>query len=171
MSKPISLPAVVALSILLSGCFSSDEAKFLPESAVAVFGDGGRFVYFEHDGDRYQRKDSFLMKRVKSGYDLANDKGEVRSFSFHDVGNGRFAVQAAPPLESKGGYGYAILIRQGTENIIYIPDCLKQDPKLLATHAVGPIGRFECGIDKVKDPRALFGAVDLGAPTSKLVPE
>ncbi len=171
MPKPMSLPAVLALSILLSGCFSSDEPKFPPESATQPFGDGGRFVYFEHDGDRYQRKDLFTMKRVRNAYDVANDKGEGQRVSFHDVGNGRLVAQVTPPPESKTGYGYAILIRQGAEILIYIPQCDKQDPKLLATYHVGPIGKFECGIDKVTNLQAFFSALDPGEPTSKIVPE
>ena len=168
MAKPMSLPTVMALSILLSGCFSSDEPRFPLESGAAAFGDGGRFVYFEREGDRYRREHPFTMKRVKNAYEMVNDKGEVQTISFHDVGNGRLVAQVP---QGKQGYGYAILTRKGAESFIYVPDCLKQDPKLLATHNVGPIGQFECGIDKVTNLQDLFGAVDPGEPTSKIAPE
>jgi hypothetical protein len=169
--KLLSVPLIAGLSFLLCGCFYSEAPRFSSDTAVAVFGDGGRFAFFEREVDGYQRKESFTMKRVKDGYAFSDDKGESRTVSFHDVGNGRLAIQAMPLPGATAAYDYAILIREGAEYFIYIPQCDRQDPKLLAEHTVGPIGKFECGIDKVSNPRALFGALDLGEPASKIVPE
>jgi hypothetical protein len=61
--------------------------------------------------------------------------------------------------------------RKGKEVSLHLPQCDKQDPKLLSDHGVVHRDKYECSIDKVSDPAKLFAALTPGDPTSKMIPE
>ena len=54
--KPLPLSFVAALGFLLAGCFTSQTPKFPLASAVPLFGDGGRYIMFEHSGGEWRRR-------------------------------------------------------------------------------------------------------------------
>ena len=168
----MSIYAALAASFLLSGCFSSETPKFPTESAVAAFGDGGRFQGYERtEGDRYKKTDGAMMmmkRRGDGGYDFVDEKNKVQLVSFHPVAGGNFVGQAHE--DGKSHYDYVVVRIAGNEALIYFPDCDKQDKAQLEKLGV-VIGQFECRIDRVADPAAFFASLMLGEPTSKLVRE
>jgi len=172
MSPRISVFAALAASFLLSGCFSSERPKFPAESAVAAFGDGGRFQGYERTEDgRYKKTDEAIMilkRRGDGGYDFVDEKNKVQPVSFHPIAGGNFVGQAYE--SGKSGYDYVVVRVAGNEAFIYFPDCNKQDQAQLEKLGV-VIGQFECRIDRVADPAAFFVSLTLGEPTSKLVRE
>ena len=175
MSRPISrattLLVVAALSVLLSACFTSEEPKFPVSSAVAVFGDGGRFVVFEHTGGGKFRKQRVITitKMPDGSYEFVGERTTL-PISFHDVGNGIIVAQAKPN-DNKHAYGYLFLTQKGTERFLHLPQCDRQDSAVLSANGVVHRDKFECSIDKVADPAKLFTAVTAGDPSSKIVPE
>ncbi len=65
MRKSMPLLVVAALSVLLSACFTSEEPMFPASSAVATFGDGGRYVVFEHVGKgAFKRQGPLTVKQT-----------------------------------------------------------------------------------------------------------
>ena len=172
MSPRISVFAALAASFLLSGCFSSETPKFPAESAVAAFGDGGRFQGYERTEDgRYKKTDEAIMilkRRGDGGYDFVDEKNKVQPVSFHPIAGGNFVGQAYE--SGKSGYDYVVVRVAGNEAFIYFPDCNKQDQAQLEKLGVA-IGQFECWIDRVADPAAFFASLMLGEPVSKLVRE
>jgi hypothetical protein len=173
MSPRISVFAALAASFLLSGCFFSETPKFPAESAVAAFGNGGRFQGYERTEDgRYKKADEAIImvkRRGDGGYDFVNEKNEVQPISFHPVAGGNFVGQA-PEKNGKSRYSYVVVHIAGNEAFIYVPDCHDQDKAQLERLGVA-IGQFECRIDRVADPAAFFSSLTLGEPTSKLVRE
>ena len=167
----LSRIAVVAISVLLAGCFQSEQPKFPLASAAAPFGDGGRYVVYDRVAeDRYQRQEVFVVKRRPDGaYDLVNEKGEVLTISLHAVGGDRFAGQTAE--QDKPGYGFVVFRIAGNEAVLYLPQCDKQDKAMLVAFGVDLKGQQECFIDRVADPAGLFKQLELGEPISKLVRE
>src|SRR5262245_36898365 len=169
MSPRLSAFAALAASLLLSGCFFSETPKFPAETAVAAFGDGGRFQGYDRmEGDRYNKADEAIIvkRRGDGGYDFVNEKNEVQPISFHPIAGGNFVGQA---LENgKSRYAYVVFRIAGNEAFIYVPDCDKQDKAQLEKLGVA-IGQFECSIDRVADPAAFFASLTLGEPASKLV--
>jgi hypothetical protein len=166
-------PLLLAItSLLLAGCFESQEAKFPLTSATAPFGEGGRYVVYERvEGDRYERQEVFVIKRRPDhAYDFVNEKGEAMAISLHAAGGDLFVAQAKPDKE-KPDYGYVVFRVAGNEALLHYPQCNDQDKAMLATFGVEARGQFECSIDRVADPIGLFKQLVLGQPTSKLVRE
>jgi hypothetical protein len=172
MSPRISIFAALAASFLLSGCIFSETPKFPAESAVAAFGDGGRFQGYDRAEDgHYKKADEaiFIVKRRgDGGYDFVDIKDKVQPISFYPIAGGNFVGQA--PENGRSRYAYVVFRIAGNEAFIYVPDCDKQDKAKLDKLGVA-IGQFECSIDRVADPAAFFASLTLGEPTSKLVRE
>jgi hypothetical protein len=170
LAKALTGGIVAAASVLLGGCFLSEEAKFPPASAVAAFGEGGRYDVFEHvEGDTYKRQETFVVKRRPDGaYDFTNEKGESSAMPFFQVAGDRFVVQSPATPGSKGGFAYVVFRIAGNEAFLYIPQCEAQDKDKLAAARVELRG-LECFIDMATDPAALFATVKLGDPVSKMV--
>jgi hypothetical protein len=171
MPRFMPLLVIAALSLLLSACFTSEAPKFPATSAVAVFGNGGRYVVFEHvGGGKFRKQRMLTVKQMPDGsYQFIGEKTTL-PISFHDVGNGIIVGQAKPD-DNKHAYGYLFLTRKGTELFQHVPPCDKQDPAVLSANGVIQRDKFECSIDQVTDPAKLFAALTAGEPTSKLVPE
>ena len=163
---------LLTVGILLAGCFQSEQPKFPLADAAAPFGDGGRYVVYERTaGDRFERQEVFVItRRVDRAYDFVNEKGETLTISLHALGGDRFVGQANPS-KNQPGYGYVVFRFTGNEATLYLPQCDKQDKAVLKASGVELSGDYECIIDRVGDPAALFGRLDLGEPTSKLVRE
>ena len=172
MSPRISVFAALAASFLLSGCFVSETPRFPAGSAVAAFGDGGRFQGYERTEDgRYKKGDEAIIivkRRGDGGYDLVDQQDKVQPISFYPIAGGNFVGQA--PEIGTSRYAYVVFRIAGNEAFIYVPDCDKQDKAQLEKLGV-VIGQFECRIDRVADPAAFFASLTLGEPTSKLVRE
>ena len=169
------LVVIAAAGAVLAGCFESEQPKFPLASAAAPFGEGGRYVVYERvENDQYQRQEVFVIKRRPDrAYDFVNEKGEVITISLHAIGGDLFAGQATNEQEKdndKPAYAYVVFSVTGSEALLHVPQCDEQDKATLATLQV-EIGRFECMIDRVADPSALFKRLDLGKPISKLVRE
>jgi hypothetical protein len=171
MRKAMPLLAVAALSVLLSACFTSEGPKFPASSAVAFFGNGGRYAVLEHaGGGKFEKKRVVTVKPMPDGtYQFIRDKATL-PISFHEIGNG-ITVAQAKPNEKREAYGYLIVTRKGKEVSLHLPQCDKQDSKLLSDHGVVHRDKYECSIDKVSDPAKLFAALTPGDPTSKMIPE
>jgi hypothetical protein len=171
MSPRMSAFVALAASFLLSGCFFSETPKFPSESAVAAFGDGGRFQGYERMDDGHYKKDDeaiiMVKRRGDGGYDFVDTKDKVLPIWFHPIAGGNFVGQA---LEESSRYAYVVIRIAGNEALVYVPDCDKQDKAKLEKLGVA-IGQFECSIDRVADPAAFFSSLTLGEPSSKLVRE
>jgi hypothetical protein len=166
---------VTVTSVLLAGCFESEQPKFPLASAAAPFGEGGRYVVYERvENDQYRRQEVFVIKRRPDrAYDVVNEKGEAIRISLHAIGGDLFAGQANNEQEKdkdKPAYAYVVFSVTGSEALLHVPQCDEQDKAMLATFQV-EVGRFECMIDRVADPSGLFKRLDLGKPISKLVRE
>lgn len=171
MLKALPRAAIVCATALLSGCFISHEPKLPLRTAAAPFGEGGRYGVFERKNDRYERQETFVIKRRPDGaYDITNESGEVLLISFHPLGEGAFVGQAKAE-NAKPGYGYAVFRFAGNEAVLYAPQCSDQDKGQIEPLGVEFSNRFECAIDRVADVPGLFGMVDIGQPVSKLVRE
>jgi hypothetical protein len=172
MSPRISVFAALATSFLLSGCIFSETPKFPADSAVAAFGDGGRFQGYDRmDDGHYKKADEaifFVNRRSDGGYDFIDQKDEVQPIWFHPIAGGNLVAQV---LENRvPRYAYVVFRVAGDEAFVYAPSCDKQDKMQLEKLGVA-IGQFECSIDRVADPAAFFSSLTLGEPTSKLVRE
>jgi hypothetical protein len=170
LEQALRLLAIVALSLLLPGCFVSGSPKFSPDTAVAAFGDGGRYVIFLRGPDgRYSRQGPVTVNRLADGsYEIVDDKAKAVPISFHEIGSGVFAAQTK---KRPNAYGYLILKRSGTETLIYIPDCEKQDWRSMSAHGVAVAREFECSIENVTEPAKLLAAVSAAEPRAKMVSE
>jgi hypothetical protein len=164
---------LLAVGILLGGCFRSEQPKFPLANAAAPFGDGGRYVVYAYvDGSRYDRQEIFVLKRRPDGaYDFTNEAGKTIAISLHGIGDGRFAGQAISGKDGNAGYAYTVFQVTNQEAVLYLPKCDEQDKAMIAAFNVEMIGQFECVIDRVRDPVQLFGRLSLGKPISKLVRE
>jgi hypothetical protein len=179
MRKSMPLLAAAELSILLSGCFTSQTPRFPMSSAVPALGDGGRYVMSNHVGKgKFKREQVLTVKRLPDGaYELIPDKldksGKARppQLSFHEVGNGVTIAQARGPEDNSHPYAYLFLIRKGKELLLDLPQCDKQDAAVLDANGVTFRDKWECSIDKVADPAKLFAALTPGEPDIKLAPE
>jgi hypothetical protein len=172
MSHRTSLLFTIAASFLVSGCFFSDTPKFLPETAVAIFGEGGRYQGYERlDGDNYKKDEvMFVKRRADRGYDLIDEKGAVQPITFHAIAGG-YHVGQARSEKDQPAYSYVVVRVSGDETYIFIPQCDTQDKSLLLRYAVTLTRQFECSIDRVSNPAEFFESIKLGDPTSKLVRE
>ena len=160
---------VIALCLLLAGCFTSTGPKFPLSGAVAALGEGGHYVAYERQDDgSYKREEPFEVKhRADGAYDFIDSKGKVLTLSLHRLRRDLYVAQAS---EDKGSINYVVLEVRGNEVLAYSPQCDKQDAAKLKTLGV-EIRQYECVIDKVTDPMALFAAIDLGEPGSKMIRE
>jgi hypothetical protein len=166
---------VAVTSVALAGCFESEQPKFPLASAVAPFGEGGRYVVYERvENDQYRRQEVFdIKRRPDRAYDFVNEKGEAIRISLHAIGGDLFAGQANNEQEKdkdKPAYAYVVFSVTGSEALLHVPQCDGQDKAMLAKFEV-EIGRFECMIDRVADPSGLFKRLELGKPMSRLVRE
>jgi hypothetical protein len=174
LPKGAWLLLVSALALPLASCFSSEQPRFPLAGAAAPFGEGGRYVVYEHVADnRYQRQEMFVIKRrADRAYDFVNEKGEVLTISLHEVGSQLFAGQAkAEKDKDKPGYGYVMFRIIGAEAVLHAPQCDQQDKVMLEAFGVEISSAYDCIIDRVADPGGLFKRLDLGQPVSKLVRE
>ena len=162
---------LVVIGLLLSGCIVSQQPKFPLSSAVSVLGDGGRYAMYECEGASWKREEVFTVKHRPDGaYDFVNEKGETFMVSFHALAENEFIGQSKPE-KSRESYGYAVLRTSGNEALLLVPQCDKQDKAKLRALAVEFPEQYECRIDKVADPTALFRTLNLGPGGSKLVRE
>jgi hypothetical protein len=159
-----------AVSLVLSGCFSSEQPKFPLASATAAFGEGGRYQVLERQSSgTFQHQEDFMVKRLADGsYEFVNEKGDVLPISFHPLADGVFVGQAKPEKE-KPGYGYVVVRITAGEALLYAPQCDQQDQARLSAFKVILKDKYNCVIDQVADPRGLFAGLDFGEPISKLV--
>ena len=169
---PALLPFLLLIGTVLTGCFQSEQPKFPLAGAAAPFGDGGRYVVYEWvAGDRFDRQEVFVItRRADRSYEFMNEKGQSLTMSMHALGGGLFVGQARPSKD-RPGYGYVVFRMTGNEAVLYLPQCDKQDKTMLSAAGVDVSGRFECIVDRVADPAALFKQLELGNPVSKLVRE
>lgn len=170
-SSPLALRFfTIALCLVLAGCFTSAQPKFPLTSAVAAFGEGGRYVSYERKDDgHYEKDETFTVRHRPDGaYDFIDSKGEPESVSLHRIGPDLYVAQGV--AKDKNRTDYVVLRGTGQEMVGYAPECSKQDATKMEALGV-EIRRQECVIDRVADPAGLFTALDLGAPTSKLVRE
>src|SRR5436190_15298169 len=86
------LVLLAAISILLAGCFQSEQPKFPLADAAAPFGQGGRYVVYERVAhDRFERQEVFVItRRADRAYDFVNEKSETLTMSLHALGGDRF---------------------------------------------------------------------------------
>ena len=82
MFPRMSVVAALAASFVLSGCFFSETPKFPAETAVAAFGDGGRFQGYDRtEDDRYKKADEaiIIVKRRGDGGTRRRLRGKIES--------------------------------------------------------------------------------------------
>jgi len=158
----------LALALLFAGCFTSAQPKFPLATAVPALGDGGRYVGYERMSDgSFKREEAFdVRRRADGGYDFIDAKGKVTTLSLHRIGPDRFVAQAS----EGSGVHYVVLQVRGNEVFVFAADCNKHDAEKLKAQGVD-VRRYECVIDGVADPTALFAAMELGEPGSKMVRE
>ena len=169
MRQLMSTLIVCFVGMLLSGCFTSQVPRFPLSSAAAPFGDGGRYIVFEHLGKgEFRRQGPIAIKRMPDGSYEFSREDNVLPISFHDVGRGLIVAQAQ---DKKLSYVYLFLTRKGAEMFLHLPQCDRQDQAMLSAQGVVRRGKYECSIDNVADPAKLFAALVPGEPTSKIVPE
>src|SRR5262245_302760 len=117
MFPRISVFAALAASLLLSGCIFSETPKFPAESAVAAFGDGGRFQGYDRTEDgSYKKADEAIIivkRRGDGGYDFVDQKDEVQRISFHPIAGGNLVGQA--PEKGSSRYAYVVVRVAGNE--------------------------------------------------------
>jgi hypothetical protein len=172
-ANPPALLTLVAVAVLLAGCFESEQPKFPLASAVAPLGENARYVVHERVGrDRNQRQEVFAIRRRGDGaYDITDEKGETLTISLHALGAGLFAGQAKAQTPDRSGYDY-VVFRVGIDEIlVYLPQCGEQEKATLDAFGVVPRDSYNCSIDAVADPAGLFARLRLGNPASKLVRE
>jgi hypothetical protein len=179
MRKPMPLLVAAALSVLLSGCLTSQTPKFPMSSAVPALGNGGRYVMSNHVGKgKFKREQVLTVKPLPDGaYAFIPDKSEksgksrTPQLSFHDLGNGVIIAQAKGPEDNTHPYAYLFVMRKGKELFLDLPQCDKQDAAVLESNGVVFRDKWECSIEKVADPAKLFAALTPGEPDIKLIPE
>jgi hypothetical protein len=179
MRKPMPLLVAAVLSVLLSGCFTSQTPKFPMSSAVPALGDGGRYVLFNHVGKgKFKRDRVVTVKRLPDGaYEFTPDKPEksgksrTPQLSFHDIGNGVIIAQAKSQEDNAHPYAYLFVMQKGKELLLDLPQCDKQPGTVLEANGVVFRDKWECSIEKVADPAKLFAALTPGEPDIKLAPE
>jgi len=163
----------LAVGTLLAGCFASDKPMFAPESGVPAL-EPGRYGLFEQYGDQTKPSEYMDIRQRGNVYDFINEKGAVNPVSFHPIAGGLYVAQVGgmPQLNSdKKGYGYALFKIEGREARVYIVECEKQDKAMLAAARVEIRGQYECFIDNVAEPAALFAALKRSDPPSRMVRE
>ncbi len=158
----------IALAFLLPGCITSKDAKFPASSAVALFGEGGKYKVYDHvEGEQYIENDSAeIRKRADGGYDFVQQGNDPTTVTVHKIEGDRYVVQSKK--KNAEAYDYLLLRSAGAEFFTHAPDCSKLDKSKLTGVE---IRKDECRIDGVTDPAAFFASLPLGEPTAKLVKE
>ena len=158
----------LAFLLLLAGCFTSSQPKFPLSTAIPALGDGGRYVGYERLSDgSFKREEAFdVRRRNDGGYDFVDAKGKATTLSLHRIGPDRFVAQAT----EEGGVYYVILQVRGDEVLAFAPDCKEQDAPKLKAQGVN-VRQYECVINSVADPAALFAGMEPDEPSSKMVRE
>lgn len=158
--------ALLAAAILLPGCITSKAPKFAASSAVALFGDGGKFkVYDRGEGDQYiENDDAEIRKRADGGYDFIMQGNDPTVVTIHQIDGDLHVVQSKK--KNTDAYDYLLIRAAGKEFFTYAPDCSKQDKSKMAG---AEIKKDECRIDGVTDPVKFLAGLDRGDPTAKLV--
>jgi hypothetical protein len=171
--KRVAAAFALAVSALLSGCFTSDRPMFASEDGVSAL-EPGRYALFEQYGDQSMPSEYMEIRRRGSVYDFVNEKGAVNPVSFHVIAGGVLVVQVGGMPRSgtdKTGYGYALFKINGREALVYVLECDKQDKAMLEAARVDIRGQYECLIDNVADPAAFFAALKRSDPPSRMVKE
>jgi hypothetical protein len=152
------------VGLTLSGCITSKDAKFPASTAVALFGEGGKYKVFDRiEGDQYMENDvAEIKKRPDGGYDFIQQ--ESTAVTVHQIEGDLYVVQSKK--KNADAYDYLMLRAAGGEFFTHAPDCSKQDK---AKMAGAEVKKDECRIDKVADPVKFFAGLDRGEPTAKLV--
>ena len=162
---------VLALSILLSGCFGSDRPMFAPDSGVRAL-EPGRYALFEQYGDQEKPSEYMEIRQRGSVYDFVNEKGAVNPVSFHPIPGGMYVAQVGglkQPGTDKTSYGYALFRINGREALVYVVECDKQDKAMLAAARVENRGQYECFIDNVADPATFLAELKRSDRPSRMV--
>ena len=166
--RRLAVCLALAASLLLAGCFASQQPMFPLSSAAPALGAGGRYATFEQvDGKDKAAGEVIVRPRSDGAYDFVNDKGATNPVSFHPIAGGLFVVQVK--LEGESGYGYVMMQVNGDTGLIVPAECDRQDQEKMKALGVDIRGRFECRIDKVADPAKFFADLVTGAPISKMV--
>ncbi len=158
----------IAASLLLAGCFGSQQPMFPLSSAVPALGPGERFETFERvDGQDKPAGQVTVRPRGDGAYDFISPNGASNPVSFHPIAGGLYVAQIK--LEGDSGYLYTLLSITGDEALIVPAECEKQDQAKMTALGVDIRGRLECRIDKVADPAAFFASLTKSEPVSKMV--
>jgi hypothetical protein len=164
----LSTLLVLAIGLLLAGCFGSERPMFPLATAAPALGDGGRYSTYEIvDGKDIPSDKYDVRRRADGAYDFVDEKGLATPVSFHALPDGSYVAQVQ--LESKKGYGYTVFRLNGTEALIVTPECEKQDKAKMTAQGVEIRSKYECFIDKVADATAFFAGLTYGKPISKMV--
>jgi hypothetical protein len=156
----------IGLAALLCGCITSKQPKFAGASAVALFGDGGKYKVFDRaEGDKYiENDDAEIRKRADGGYDFVMQGNEPTAVTVHRIEGDLYVVQSKK--KNADAYDYLLIREAGGQFFTHAPDCTKQDKAKMAGVEVK---KDECRIDGVTDPVKFFASLDRGEPTAKLV--
>jgi len=159
--------------LLLAGCLSSTKPMLPVDGGTMVLADGGRYATYERLSDGKFKKDETITVRPrdKTHYDFVNAKGDVTPVAFYPLSNGLYVAQAEVREKKESGYGYFMIRIKGSDVLVYAPQCDKQDKQKLAALGVTMRGKYECVLDNVADPTALFAALDIGPVVSMMVRE
>jgi hypothetical protein len=160
------LVLAVGLASLLGGCITSKQPKFSGASAVALFGDGGKYKVFDRiEADKYiENDDAEIRKRADGGYDFLMQGNEPTAVTVHRIEGDLYVVQSKK--KNADTYDYLLIREAGGEFFTHAPDCTKQDKSKMAGVEMK---KDECRIDNVADPVKFFAGLDRGEPTAKLV--
>jgi len=170
MRRMMTVIAMLALGVLLGGCFASQQPLFEPGSAVPALGDGGRYATFEQvDGKDKQAEAITVKKRPDGAYDFINMQGASNAVSFHPIAGGLHVAQVK--LDGDSGYGYVLFRISGNEALVVPAECDKQEQARMQALGVEIRGRYECRIDQITDAVAFFSSLKLSEPVSKMVRE
>jgi hypothetical protein len=165
--------ASLALLLLLAGCISATKPMFPVDRGVQVLGDGGRYATYERTSDGKFKKDETITVRPrdKTHYDFINAEGKVTPIAFFPMPGGLYLGQAEVKSKTETSYGFLIIRIKGSDVLIHAPQCANQDKAKLTALGVTLRGKYECVIDGVADPAALFAALDIGPVVSMMVRE
>jgi len=164
----LRIALLVVLSVLLTGCFTSEHPMFAPASATRAVGDGGKYASFEMVDGKEQPSDPVEIRpRGANAYDFINEKGAATPVTFHALPDGRYVAQAR--LDGDQGYGYLIVRIEGPQIIVTPIACDKQDAAKMTALGVTRPSQSECRVDAVADPVAFFSALTPDPTVSRLV--
>ena len=162
---PVTL--VLAMTILLAGCFASKQPMFAPATAVKALGEGGKYATFEIADGKEKPTDKYVVRpRADGAYDFVNEKGAATPVSFHPIAGGLHVAQVK--LEGNSGYGYVLFRIAGKDAQVIPAECDQQDQAKLLALGVEIRSKYECHIDKIADPAAFFAGLKYGKSISRM---